>query len=265
MLKIGISGCSGKMGQALVEVIAGEEGVVLGAAYDVPGSELINHDAGSPAGKKTGVKVCEDINIGLQDCDVLIDFTRPKGSLGYLESCVTNQVPFVIGTTGFKHQEIQYIEKASLQIPIVMAPNMSVGVNLLFNLVEKASTVVGDSFDAEVIEAHHRRKVDSPSGTAIRIGEIIAAATGRDLSKSGVYSRDGIIGERGKTTIGFATIRGGDIVGDHTALFAGEGERIEITHKASDRTTFARGAIRAARFVSTKSNGLFDMRQVLGL
>ena len=265
MLKIGISGVSGRMGKALVQVIAQEEGVTLGAAYDAPNSELINLDAGLPGGIETGIKVSGYINTGLENCAALIDFTRPEGSLGYLKSCVSKHIPFVIGTTGFTPQQVEVIEKASSSIPIVMAPNMSIGVNLLFNLVEKAATVVGDKFDAEVIEAHHRRKVDSPSGTALRIGEIIAEATGRDLRKDGVFSREGITGERDKLAIGFATIRGGDIVGDHTALFAGEGERIEISHRASDRTTFARGAVRAARFASSKPNGLFDMRQVLGL
>ncbi len=265
MIKIGITGSSGQMGRVLLELIGDDRGLELGAAFDVLGSEFVGQDAGVLHGSGRGILIGSDLREGVEKCDVLIDFTRPEGTLSHLENCIEKRIPLVIGTTGFSNVENQTIKNAAKLIPIVMSPNMSVGVNVLFNLVGIAADVLGESFDVEVIEAHHRKKVDAPSGTALRIGEVVAKAMGRDLGKDGVFARKGNTGARKAKTIGFATIRGGDIVGDHTALFAGSGERIEISHKAADRSTFARGAIRAAKFLVEKAPGFYEMTDVLGL
>jgi 4-hydroxy-tetrahydrodipicolinate reductase len=263
--KIAIAGAGGRMGRALIEAVAQSADFRLAAALEVPGSPALGRDAGEQVGAPCGVKITADVASALAGCDVLVDFTRPEGTLAHLDICRRQGVHMVIGTTGFSAPQKQQITDASTAIPIVMAPNTSIGVNLTFKLIEIAARVLQEGYDIEIIEAHHRHKVDAPSGTALRMGEVAAQATGRDLARDAVYGREGTTGERKASTIGFATVRGGDIVGDHTALFAGTGERVEITHKASSRATFALGALRAARFISDKRSGLFDMQDVLGL
>jgi len=263
-LKIVIVGCTGRMGHALLEGVFADKALALHAALDRADSSQIGKDAGGQLGKATGVKVTSDTN-AIKGADVLIDFTRPEASLQYLEVCEEAGVKMVIGTTGFTPEQKARITQASQQLGIVFAPNMSVGVTLLTNLVQAAAKVLKQGYDIEVIEAHHRHKVDAPSGTALRLGEAAAAGAGRDFEKVALYAREGITGERDPDAIGFATVRGGDIVGDHTVLFAGTGERIELTHKASSRATFALGALRAAKFVAGKQHGLYDMQDVLEL
>ena len=265
MLKVVIAGCTGRMGHALLEGVIADDGLVLHAALDRVGSPLIGHDAGEPLGKTTGVQVSHDIASALQGADVLIDFTRPEASLQYLAACRQAGVGIVIGTTGFSAEQKVEIEAAARDIGIVFAPNMSVGVTLLISLVQAAAKVLSEGYDVEIIEAHHRHKVDAPSGTALRLGEAAASALGRNLAECAVYGREGVTGERDANTIGFATIRGGDVVGDLTVLFAGTGERVELTHKASSRATFALGALRAAKYLAGKTVGLYDMQDVLGL
>jgi 4-hydroxy-tetrahydrodipicolinate reductase len=266
MTRIGITGAAGRMGRALIEACHRGQGVQLVAALDRPGSPAIGTDAGELCGLgKLGVLISDDPGQALARVDVLVDFTRPEASLGYLDACRRAGKKMVIGTTGFDAAGKQRINAAAQQTAIVFAPNMSVGVNLCFKLLDMAARVLGDEVDVEIIEAHHRHKVDAPSGTALRMGEIVAAALGRDLTDTAVYGRQGVTGERSRQTIGFATLRGGDIVGDHTVLFAEEGERVEITHKASSRMTFAKGALRAAGWLAQKETGLFDMQDVLGL
>ncbi len=264
-INILIVGAAGRMGQSLIQEIVADKDLVLMAAIDHKTSDKLGRDAGEAFGILTGIKIDHDISKVISSADVLIDFTRPEASLEYLKLCEAHRVKHVIGTTGFSDQEKQKILNASKNIPIVFAPNMSVGVNLLISLVEKATYALKDEFDIEIIEAHHRRKIDAPSGTALRLGEVIAKASGRDLKKVAQYDRSGNKGERKEATIGFSVIRGGDIVGDHTVLFAGSGECIELTHKASSRATFAKGALRAAKFLSHQKTGLFDMQNVLGL
>lgn len=263
--QIAIAGSSGRMGRALIEAVARSGDFRLKAALEVPGSPALGKDAGEQIGSPCGVLISADLERALKGCDVLVDFTRPEGTLAHLELCRKHGIRMVIGTTGFNAEQKQGIADAAKTIAIVMAPNMSVGVNLTFKLAELAAKVLNEGYDIEIIEAHHRHKVDAPSGTALRMGEVIAAALGRDLAKDAVYGREGVTGERKASTIGFATVRGGDIVGDHTALFAGTGERVEITHKAASRATFALGALRAARFLAGRKSGLFDMQDVLGL
>lgn len=253
------------MGRALLEAVAQSPDFRLGAALEMADSPFLGRDAGELIGAPNGVKISADVAAAIAGCQVLIDFTRPQGTLEHLAICAKQGVRMVIGTTGFDDAQKKLIDQAAKRTAIVMAPNMSVGVNLVFKLLETASKVLAEGFDIEIIEAHHRHKVDAPSGTALRMGEAVANAIGRDLKTCAVYGREGVTGERNPSTIGFATVRGGDIVGDHTALFAGEGERVEITHKASSRATFALGALRAARFLGDKSQGLFDMQDVLGL
>lgn len=265
MLKVAIAGCSGRMGHALLEGVFADGALVLHAALDRPESMQIGRDAGEQFGRVSGVKVGHDIPAALSGADVLVDFTRPEASMQYLAACREAKVKLVIGTTGFSPEQKARIEAASRDIAIVFAPNMSVGVTLLINLVQSAAKVLNEGYDIEIIEAHHRYKVDAPSGTALRLGEAAAAALGRNLEECAVYGREGVTGERDASTIGFATVRGGDVVGDHTVLFAGIGERVELTHKASSRATFALGALRAAKFLADKKSGLFDMRDVLGL
>ena len=253
------------MGHALLEGVFADESLMLHAALDRPDSPQIGRDAGEQFGKSNAVKISHDVTAALQGADVLVDFTRPDASLQYLDACQKAGVKLVIGTTGFSAEQKALIGAAARTTGIVFAPNMSVGVTLLINLVQAAAKVLADGYDIEIIEAHHRHKVDAPSGTALRLGEAAASALGRDLSRCAVYGREGVTGERDPNTIGFATVRGGDVVGDHTVLFAGTGERVELTHKASSRATFALGALRAAKFLADKNSGLYDMRDVLGL
>lgn len=264
-LNIAIAGAAGRMGRALIEAVTDAPDACLVAAFDRPGAPALGQDAGLVLGKTTGVLISSDLAKGLAGAHCFIDFTRPEGTLEHLALCRAAGVAMVIGTTGFDAAGKAAIEAAARDIPIVFAPNMSVGVNLVFKLLDVAARVLDEGFDIEIVEAHHRHKVDAPSGTALRMGEVIASALGRDLSQCAVYGREGVTGERSPSTIGFATVRGGDIVGDHTALFAGTGERVEITHKSSSRMTYALGSLRAARFLSARKNGLFDMQDVLGL
>jgi 4-hydroxy-tetrahydrodipicolinate reductase len=263
--KIVIAGATGRMGQALLEGVFADAALQLHAAIDRADSPQIGQDAGALFGKNTGIKVTSDIDAALKGADVLIDFTRPEASVQYLQACQKAQVNYVIGTTGFNDALKANIHAASRHIAIVFAPNMSVGVTLLLSLVEQAAKVLNEGYDIEVVEMHHRHKVDAPSGTALRLGEAAAAGLGSELKDCAIYAREGVTGEREAGKIGFATLRGGDVVGDHTVVFAGVGERVEITHKASSRATFAQGALRAAKFLAGKKTGLFDMRDVLNL
>jgi 4-hydroxy-tetrahydrodipicolinate reductase len=264
-VRTAIAGVSGRMGRALLEAVEADAGCVLFAAIDRPGSLLVGQDAGAAWGAASGVNVTDQPVAALQGAQALIDFTRPEATFAYLDACVAAGVPLVIGTTGFDEAGRARIAAAAQRIPIVFAPNMSVGVNLLMKLAELAAQVLDDGYDIEIIEAHHRHKVDAPSGTALGLGQAVAYAIGRDLASCAVYGREGVTGERDPKTIGFATVRGGDIVGDHTLLFAGIGERVELTHKASSRATFAQGALRAAKWLQGRAPGLYDMRDVLGL
>jgi 4-hydroxy-tetrahydrodipicolinate reductase len=264
-IKIAIAGSGGRMGRALLEGVTQAGDMALYAALEHGGNALLGRDAGEFAGAPCGVKISADAASVLRGADVLIDFTRPEGTLHHLDICRKLGVGMVIGTTGLNAQQKAQLGAAAQDIGIVFAPNMSVGVNLVFKLLETASRVLAQGYDIEIIEAHHRHKVDAPSGTALGMGEVIAKTLGRDLAQCAVYGREGVTGERDPSTIGFATVRGGDIVGDHTVLFAGTGERIEITHKASSRATFALGALRAARFLKANKAGLYDMQDVLGL
>ena len=265
-LKIGIVGAGGRMGRQLIQAVHNAQGVELGAAFERKGSSLVGSDAGELAGVGAlGVVISDDVAKKVADFDLLIDFTRPEGTLEHLDICVAHHKQMVIGTTGFDDAGKAAIKAASEKIGIVFASNYSVGVNLVFKLLEKAAKVMGDYCDIEVIEAHHRHKVDAPSGTALSMGEHIAKTLGRDLKTHGVFERNGITGERKRDEIGFATIRAGDVVGEHSVWFADEGERVEIAHKASSRMTFANGAVRAAKWLNGKQNGLFDMTDVLDL
>jgi 4-hydroxy-tetrahydrodipicolinate reductase len=263
--RIAISGSTGRMGRALLETIFQSPDVQLHAALERDDSPFLDKDAGELLGSPCGVRIAADLPAALRGADALIDFTRPEGTLRHLEACAGLAVNMVIGTTGMNAEQKARVADAASRIAVVMAPNMSVGVTLVLKLLDTAARVLAQGYDIEIIEAHHRHKVDAPSGTALRMGEVIAAAVNRDLAQVAVYGREGVTGERLPTTIGFATVRGGDIVGDHTALFAGIGERIEISHKASSRATFAVGALRAARFLAGKTRGLYDMQDVLGL
>ena len=265
MLKVVIAGCSGRMGHALLEGVFADAELALHGALDRADSPQIGRDAGEQFGKKSGVLISHDVDAALKGADVLVDFTRPEPSLVYLAACQKAGVNMVIGTTGFTSEQKDIIAKVAKDISVVFAPNMSVGVTLLINLVQAAAKVLSEGYDIEVIETHHRHKVDAPSGTALRLGEAAASALGRNLEECAIYGREGVTGERDPSTIGFATVRGGDVVGDHTVLFAGIGERVELTHKASSRATFALGALRAGKFMQDKNSGLFDMQDVLGL
>lgn len=266
MTRIAIVGATGRMGKALIEACTQSKDVQLTAAFDHAGCKAIGGDAGELAGVgRLGITVGSDVAARTADFDVLIDFTRPEATLAHLAICRKAGKRLVIGTTGFSPEQREEIAAASRDIGIVFAPNMSVGVNLCFKLLDLAARVLGDEVDVEIVEAHHRHKVDAPSGTALRMGEVVANALGRDLKDCAVYGREGVTGERDRKTIGFATLRAGDIVGDHTVLFAGAGERVEITHKASSRLNFANGALRAAGWLMEKGRGLFDMQDVLGL
>jgi 4-hydroxy-tetrahydrodipicolinate reductase len=264
-VRVCVAGASGRMGQMLIEAVGRSGDCVLAGALDIPSSLAVGQDAGAFAGQPTGVTITADLAQGLANSQVLIDFTRPEGTMAHLRECVRQGVHLVIGTTGFSDEQKAEIAEAATHIAIVMAPNMSVGVNVTLKLLEMAAKALATGYDIEIIEAHHRHKVDAPSGTALKMGEVIADAIGRDLKDCAVYERYGHTGERDPSTIGFSTIRGGDIVGDHTVLFAGTGERIEVTHKSSSRATYAQGSLRAVRFLSTQERGLFDMFDVLGL
>ena len=262
---IAVAGASGRMGQMLIEAIRQSDDCTLSGALDATTSPAVGNDASAFSGHSSGVLIHADIRQGLKNASVLIDFTRPEGTMAHLAVCRELGVNLVIGTTGFSDAQKAEIAAAGKDIAIVMAPNMSVGVNVTLKLLEMAAKAMATGYDIEIIEAHHRHKVDSPSGTALKMGEVIATALGRDLKDCAVYAREGVTGERDPSTIGFASIRGGDIVGDHTVLFAGTGERIEITHKSSSRATYAEGSLRAARFLEGKTTGLFDMFDVLNL
>lgn len=265
-LRIAVVGAGGRMGRQLIQAVAEAEGVSLGAAFERQGSSLVGADAGELAGiGAVGVKVTDDLASQKDQFDLLIDFTRPEGTLAHLAFCVAHQKAMVIGTTGFDDEGKTKIKQASEKIGIVFASNYSVGVNLVFKLLEKAAKVMGDYCDIEIIEAHHRHKVDAPSGTALSMGEHIAKTLGRDLKTHGVFAREGITGERKRDEIGFSTIRASDVVGEHSVWFADIGERVEIAHKATSRMTFAKGAVRAAKWVADKQSGLFDMTDVLDL
>lgn len=263
--RIAIAGASGRMGQMLIEAVRAADDCELGGALDLTTSPAIGVDATAFLGQASGVPITADLGLGLKNAHALIDFTRPEGTLAHLRACRELGVNVVIGTTGFDDAQKAEIAAAARDIAIVMAPNMSVGVNVTLKLLEMAAKALSTGYDIEIIEAHHRHKVDAPSGTALKMGEVIADALGRNLKDCAVYAREGVTGERDPSSIGFATIRGGDIVGDHTVLFAGTGERIEITHKSSSRATYAQGSLRAARFLTHKKTGLFDMFDVLNL
>ena len=263
--KVVIAGVSGRMGHALLEGVFADADLQLHGALDRADSPQIGQDAGAALGKNTGVTISSDVAAALKGADVLVDFTRPEASIIYLEACKQAGVKHVIGTTGFTQEQKAQIAADAKEVAIVFAPNMSVGVTLLINLVEQAAKVLNDGYDIEVVEMHHRYKVDAPSGTALRLGEAAALGLGQDLKGCAIYAREGVTGEREAGKIGFATLRGGDVVGDHTVVFAGIGERVEMTHKASSRATFALGALRAAKFLANKKSGLFDMRDVLNL
>ena len=252
-VRVAIAGAGGRMGHALLEAAAGAEGIVIGAALDLQ------------PGTYAGVAVGTDVATALAQSDVLIDFTRPEGTLAHLRACVAARRAMVIGTTGLTPAQVEEVRSAARSIPIVMAPNMSVGVNVALKLVETAARALGPDYDVEVFEVHHKLKVDAPSGTALKLGEVAAAARGTTLEKAGVFARHGTTGERKPGSIGFSVARAGDVVGDHTVFFAGPGERIEITHRSTSRATYAQGAMRAAKFAAGKPPGLYDMQDVLGL
>jgi len=264
-LRVCIAGASGRMGRMLIEAVQAADDCVLSGALDLPGSPALGQDAAAFLGQTSGVAITSDLDAALSASQFLIDFTRPEGTIKHLEHCVKHGVKLIIGTTGFSDEQKAQIAAASQRIAIMLAPNMSVGVNVTLKLLEMAAKALATGYDIEIIEAHHRHKVDAPSGTALKMGEVIADALGRDLKDCAVYERFGHTGERDSSTIGFATVRGGDIVGDHTVLFAGTGERIEITHKSSSRATYAQGSLRAARFLAGQANGQYDMFDVLGL
>lgn len=266
MIRIAVAGAAGRMGKSLIQAVTETEGLTLGAATERPGSSLIGADAGELAGLgKNGVAITDDLAKVVDQFDLLIDFTAPAATMNHLDICRANGKRMVIGTTGLDEAQKARLGEAGSAIGIVFAPNMSIGVNLCFKLLDIAARVMGNEVDIEVIEAHHRLKKDAPSGTALRMGEIVAQALGRDLKECAVYGREGVTGERDRRTIGFETIRAGDIVGEHTVMFVDIGERVEITHKAGSRMPYALGSMRAARFLAGRKSGLFDMQDVLGL
>ena len=264
-MKIAIAGSSGRMGRTLIEAVCASEDLKLSAALEVAHSPQLGKDAGEALGIVSGVAISADYAAGIAASDCLIDFTRPEGSLQHLDACLKSGTKMAIGTTGFSARDKQRIVDAAKRIAIVFAPNMAVGVNATFKLAEVAANILGDAYDVEIVEAHHRHKVDAPSGTALKLCEVIAAALGRNLKSCAVYGREGDTGERDTKSIGFHAIRGGDIVGEHTVIFAGSGERVEITVRSQSRMTYAVGALRAARFLEAKTSGLYDMQDVLGL
>ena len=265
-VRVGVCGAAGRMGKTILEVCNETDGVEVTAAIEYGESPMLGLDAGDVAGiGKLYVPISADISAVADQVDVMIDFTFAASVGANIQKCVASNIKMVIGTTGLSHEDHEQINNASNKVAIVFAPNMSIGVNLCLKLLEMAAKVIGDDTDIEIIEAHHRHKKDAPSGTAIRMGEVVANTLGRNLKECAVYGREGITGERDKNTIGFETIRAGDIVGEHTVMFAAEGERVEISHKASSRKTFANGAVRAAQWLADKEKGLFDMQDVLDL
>ncbi len=262
---IAVAGASGRMGRMLIETIVASNDTRLTGALDQPGSATLGQDAAGFLGGPPTVAITSDLHVGLAGAQVLIDFTRPDGTLAHLGVCRELGVKAVIGTTGFSDAQKAQLADHAQHAAIVLAPNMSVGVNVVLKLLEVAARALDEGYDIEIIEAHHRHKVDAPSGTALKMGEVVAAALGRDLKDCAVYAREGVTGEREPSTIGFSTVRGGDIVGDHTVLFAGTGERIEITHRSNSRATYAQGALRAARFIASRESGLFGMDDVLAI
>ncbi len=266
MINVAVTGASGRMGKTLVQALNDAEDLRLGAAFEAPGHESVGTDAGDLAGVgNLGVAISDDITSQAEQFDVVIDFTVPAATLALASICRANGKGMVVGTTGFTDEELAELHGAADDIALFMAPNMSVGVNLTFKLIEIAAKALGDSVDVEVMEVHHRHKIDAPSGTAVRMGEVLADALDRDLESDAIYGRQGITGARNRKTIGFSTLRGGDIVGEHTVMFAGEGERIEITHRAGSRMNFAQGALRAVRHIHEEPPGLYDMQQLLDL
>jgi 4-hydroxy-tetrahydrodipicolinate reductase len=263
--RVAVAGASGRRGRMLIEAVQAADDCKLTGALDIAGSSSLGSDAAAWLGASAGVPIVSDLREGLKNSQVLIDFTRPEGTLAHLAVCRELGVQAVIGTTGFSEAQKAEIAEYAKDVAIMLAPNMSVGVNVTLKLLEMAAKALSTGYDIEIIEAHHRHKVDAPSGTALKMGEVIAQALGRDLNDCAVYAREGVTGERDPSSIGFATIRGGDIVGDHTVLFAGTGERIEITHKSASRVTYAQGSLRAVRFLAGQKSGLFDMFDVLGL
>ncbi len=264
-VRVAVAGAGGRMGRALLEAATSTEGVALAAALDVPGTPWAGRDAGDLCAGARGITIDTDADRALRSADVLIDFTRPEGTLAHVRACMAAKRAIVIGTTGFAAPGLAEIRGASRDIAIVMAPNMSIGVNVMLRLVETAARALGPDYDAEVFEIHHKMKVDAPWGTAFKLGVVAAKARGTTLEKDGVYARHGTTSERKAGSVGFSVARGGDVVGDHTVFFAGPGERVEITHRASSRATYAQGAMRAARFLTGKPPGLYDMADVLGL
>ena len=265
MMKIAIAGATGRMGRMLIETVLNSADAQLVGALEHNSCPQLGEDAGSFLGKKTGVIISSDVAAVLANAEFLIDFTRPEGTMAHLAVAEKTGTKMIIGTTGLTSEQIENLKKASSRLAIVFAPNMSVGVNATFKLLEIAAKMLNEGYDIEIVEAHHRHKVDAPSGTALKMGEVIAEALGEKLDDVAVYAREGHTGERKPGSIGFATIRGGDIVGDHTVLFAGDGERIEISHKSSSRQSYAQGSLRAARFLQNQTSGLYDMQDVLGL
>jgi 4-hydroxy-tetrahydrodipicolinate reductase len=264
-VKVVVAGSSGRMGRTLIEAVLGAKDMSLAGALEVAGSPSLGKDAGELVGAACGVAVSADIAKAVAGSDCLIDFTRPEGTLAHLDACVRAGVKMVVGTTGFSAEQRGRIEQAAKRIAVVLAPNMAVGVNAAFKLAETAAGILGKDYDVEIIEAHHRHKVDAPSGTALKLGEVVAKKLGRDLDAAAVHGRKGVTGERDPRSIGFHAIRGGDIVGEHTVMFAGAGERVEITVRSASRMTYALGALRACRFLQGKGPGLYDMQDVLGL
>jgi 4-hydroxy-tetrahydrodipicolinate reductase len=263
-VRVAIAGASGRMGRVLIEAVEQAPDMVLAGALARSGNPGIGQDATAFLGKQSGILITTDLNQGLKDAQVLIDFTRPEGTLAHLAVCRDLGVKAVIGTTGFSPEQKTIVTQYAQHIALMLAPNMSVGVNVVLRLLDAAARAFHEGYDIEIIETHHRHKVDAPSGTALQMGQVVAQALGRNLQECAVYGREGVTGARDPSTIGFATIRGGDVVGDHTVLFAGIGERIEISHKSSSRATYAQGSLRAARFLMKQAHGLFDMNDVLG-
>jgi 4-hydroxy-tetrahydrodipicolinate reductase len=264
-MKIAVAGAAGRMGKMLIEAIQNADDLTLSGALEVAGSLALGKDAGESLGFHTQVFISADRAHALKGADVLIDFTRPEATLENMAYCAKHGVKLVIGTTGFSDAQKTQIAEHAKKTAVVFAPNMSIGVNATFKLLEIAAKILSTGYDIEIIEAHHRHKVDAPSGTALKMGEVVAKALGRNLNDVGVFARQGVTGERDPSSIGFATVRGGDIVGDHTVMFAGTGERIEITHRSNSRANYALGSLRACRYLGDHKTGLFDMQDVLGL
>jgi len=264
MIRVAIAGAGGRMGQALIEAVLADPKLALTAALDVAKSPLAGEDAGLRCGRATGVVVGADLDAAMRTADVLIDFTRPEGTIAHLEACARHGIAAVVGTTGLDDGQRARLQAFAEHIPIVHAPNMSVGVNVLLSLVETAARRLGSGYDVEIVEMHHRHKVDAPSGTALELGAAAAAGSGRSLKECAVYAREGVTGERKPGSIGFASLRGGDVVGDHTVIFAADGERVEIVHRAASREIFARGAVKSVLWAAGKKPGLYSMRDVLG-